>query len=68
MSAGPAEALRRFWHAWNEQADVGVLWPEFASRLDEFDRHAQAWCAHLAQQPDLASKLMIFCANVAEER
>jgi uncharacterized repeat protein (TIGR03837 family) len=68
MSAGLAETVRALWHAWNEQADVGAPWPAFASRLDELGRHARAWCAHLAQQPDLASKLMIFCAKISGKR
>ena len=62
-----AETTRALWHAWNEEADVSPLWPAYLAHLDGLQQHAVAWCAHLAQEPDLAAKLMIFCEKILEK-
>lgn len=62
-----AEITRALWHAWNEEAEVSSLWPAYLARLDELQQHAKTWCAHLAQEPDLAAKLMIFCEKTLEK-
>jgi uncharacterized repeat protein (TIGR03837 family) len=67
MSPPLAEATRDLWQAWNEEADVGTRWPDFLARLGELNAHARTWCANLAAEPDLASKLMIFCEKVREK-
>lgn len=67
MPPGLADTTRALWHAWNEEAGVGSLWPAYAGRLAELNAHARRWCADLATQPDIASKLMIFCEKVREK-
>ncbi len=62
-----ADTTRALWHAWNEETGVDALWPAWLARLDELGTHARHWCADLAQQPGLASKLMIFCEKVREK-
>lgn len=64
LPAGLAATTRHLWHAWNEEAGVGSHWPDYADRLVELSEHARHWCDHLAGQPDLASKLMIFCEKM----
>jgi uncharacterized repeat protein (TIGR03837 family) len=62
-----ATTTRRLWHAWNEASGVGALWPAYATRLAELDKHAGLWCARLTEHQDLASKLMVFCEKVREK-
>jgi uncharacterized repeat protein (TIGR03837 family) len=62
-----ADTTRRLWRAWNEEIGVGTLWPAYLAGIEELDEHAQLWCEHLARQPGLASKLMIFCEKVREK-
>ena len=58
---------RRLWHDWNEESGIGGPWTDYAAHLDALNRHAIQWCAQLAQQPDIASKLMIFCEKIREK-
>jgi uncharacterized repeat protein (TIGR03837 family) len=67
MPADLADATRRLWHAWNEESGVGTLWPAYAAHLAGLNAHARYWCDKLAAQPDLASKLMIFCEKIREK-
>jgi uncharacterized repeat protein (TIGR03837 family) len=67
MEPALAESTRALWHAWNEETDVGAPWLAYVASLDALGGHSRVWCAHLAQQPDLASKLMIFCEKLREK-
>ncbi|MEW5769011.1 MAG: elongation factor P maturation arginine rhamnosyltransferase EarP [Pseudomonadota bacterium] len=67
MPAGPAQTTHAFWHGWNEEADVGAHWHDWLAHLDEHAAHARRWDARLAEQPDLASKLLIFCEKLMEK-
>jgi uncharacterized repeat protein (TIGR03837 family) len=58
----PLTALTRtFWRAWNEQADLGALWPRLRAALPALTAHARAWDTELAAQTDLATNLLTFC-------
>jgi uncharacterized repeat protein (TIGR03837 family) len=67
MAPELANMTRALWHAWNEEADVSALWPAWLAHLDALAGHARAWDAELARQPDLASKLLIFCEKTREK-
>ena len=64
-AADDAQAVRRFWRAWND-ADpdaTAAAWPAFRACAASLERHNNAWAARLAALPDLASCLMEFCRN-----
>ena len=63
LPAEPAEALRNISTAWNAGNGAGSLWPRFAAVLPALSAHAEAWAHGLAQQPDLATTLVRFCAD-----
>lgn len=58
-----AAAVRRFWVAWNagNGADAAAAWPAFRAALPAVTAHGARWAAALAQQQDLAGKLLEFC-------
>lgn len=58
-----AQALSGLWRAWNRGDGVGSVWPAVMPGLPVLAAHAGAWCAGLAAQSDLASRLAEFCAN-----
>ncbi len=59
-----ADALGGMWRAWNREEAVAEVWPAFLARLPELRGHSRRWAARLAEQRDLAAKLMIFCGNL----
>lgn len=67
MAPDLANVTRSLWQAWNEESDVCTLFPTWLARLEALGEHARAWDAELARQPDLASKLMIFCEKAREK-
>lgn len=57
----PASAARRFWRAWNGQADAGPIgeaWLDFAAARPHLNRYGDAWAGQLAALPDLAGGLV----------
>lgn len=66
MDGHLAELTLRFWHAWNREADAGAAWPAWRAALPGLARHARVWWKHLAEQPDTASNLLIFCKKKLE--
>lgn len=62
MPALWAEAQR----AWNRGDPVPALWRALVANLPVLAGPARAWGDHLAAQPDLAAKLMHFCAGQVE--
>ena len=64
-----AEALVRFWRAWNgcapDRASPAEAWPAFAAALPALELHARRWCAAQAALPDLATALDAFCSHIA---
>lgn len=61
LDPAAAQALRRMHLAWNGPAAPD--WQAFRAQLPALQKHAAAWAAVLAQAPDLASNLVIFCKN-----
>jgi uncharacterized repeat protein (TIGR03837 family) len=55
-----AEALRRFWRAWNGEPAVSVAraWLDFAAARPHLDEHARAWTQTLTALPELAQGLV----------
>ena len=58
-----ADALARFWRAWNRGAGADAAWPALAAALPQWHAHAQRWTSGLTDLGDLASNLVQFCAN-----
>jgi uncharacterized repeat protein (TIGR03837 family) len=54
-------AMRAFHLGWN---NFGALsWKDFIRHRKVFEANAEGWAEHYYAQPDLASKLVIFCEN-----
>lgn len=49
--------------AWSSGTGIAAAWAAFFSRRQQLTRHAREWAAHLAGQPDLATRLVDFCAS-----
>lgn len=64
MEAATAAATRQLWSAWNAESDVEEVWRDWARQLDSLDSHAKRWCARLALQTDLATRLLAFCEKI----
>ncbi len=58
-----ANALGAFFLAWNQGAGAAACWPAFLEYWPEISAHSRRWATHLAEQPDLATNLVKFCAN-----
>lgn len=56
-----AAAVRALHQNWNSQKKP--CWDTFWQHHAVLQAHAACWAMHLATQPDLASKLVIFCQN-----
>ena len=56
-------ALRAFSSAWNRDADVRASWDAVTRARGELSVHAPAWAESLVTLPDLAAKLVKFCAD-----
>ncbi len=61
LAPAAAEALARFWRAWNGDGDPAAAWPAFAAALPALEAHAADWCARLAATSDLVERLTKFC-------
>ncbi len=55
--------LRRFSRAWNAGSIETADWQQLAAHLPRLHEHALRWEAQLAQQDDLASRLVSFSAS-----
>ena len=49
-------------HAWNDQGDLRTPLRAYLENLPVFSTHATAWAKAQAVQPDLATRLVNFCA------
>ncbi len=69
LPVAEADALARFWRAWNgcapDRATPAEAWPAFAAALPALDLHARRWCDAQAALPDLAAALDTFCSHIA---
>lgn len=63
MPPPAAQACRDFWLAWNEQADVAGIWPNFVAALPDLKTHATSWAETLLEAGDLATNLEDFAAK-----
>lgn len=63
LGAGPAQAVRDFWGAWNCGGGAGEAWPAFWEKRAEIHRHGGYWAAELASQPHLVDALVEFCED-----
>lgn len=55
-----ADAVARFWRAWNADGDIVSAWGAFSRVQPEFAQHCRQWSTHLAEQDDLATALVNF--------
>lgn len=58
---GAADALRRFWHAWNDETASAGEWQAFIQHLPEIAERTRNFRDDLAQLPDLTKTLADFC-------
>lgn len=65
LAPASAEALRRFWLAWDEERDVAEAWPDFVGHYDALMRHAEAWIETQKKVGDLVTNLVQFCQRDA---
>ena len=65
LATAPAQALRRFWSAFNadDAQALADAWAPFRSALPALATHATRWGDTLAGKPDLASQLVGFARN-----
>ena len=48
-------------HAWVAGAITSEIWQNYLASLSAINRYTRQQAVQLAQQPDLASQLVIFC-------
>ena len=68
MQPAMADLVRASWLAWNQQEEIGALWPSLLASLPDQAAHARAWATHLAGQTDLSSNLVKFINKLLESR
>jgi uncharacterized repeat protein (TIGR03837 family) len=61
LDSATANIVRTFHHGWNNHGKLD--WVAFVPHLTSLRAHAGGWAMQLAQQPDLAANLVIFCKN-----
>ena len=59
-----ARNMAALWLAWNREDAAGAAWTAVAARLPELHSHARNWASRQAENPDLASKMVQFCAKL----
>lgn len=61
-----AAALSAFWLGWNGAGNQAIdnLWNDFAGCLSHCSDHARRWASKLAEETDLAAKLVFFCEKL----
>ena len=57
-----ADALHRFWLAWNGTGDAGVAWKDFLNFRPDLDAHARKWAEKMSQN-NLVQNLLDFCGG-----
>ncbi|MCL2345849.1 MAG: elongation factor P maturation arginine rhamnosyltransferase EarP [Desulfobulbus sp.] len=71
LTPAAASAVRALFSAWNggngdggnsNGGDVAAAWPAFLAQTPEIARHNVGWARQLAEQPDLATRLVNFVA------
>lgn len=63
LSPQVAEALKRFWLAWNDGEDLSASWRALEAHGQTLELHARDWCDQQASRTDLATALVQFCGN-----
>jgi len=63
MDDETAQAVRRFWDAWNEPRAVDLAWDDFAAVLANLRAHVGSWTRLQAAHGDLSSSLVKFVRN-----
>jgi uncharacterized repeat protein (TIGR03837 family) len=58
-----ANAVKRFWHAWNGGGDIATAWPEFRGVLSRLTLHGKGWAQAIAEAGNLAQNLVRFCGE-----
>ncbi len=56
-----AEAVTRFWHAWNGFGNIAAAWPDFRAALPTLLVHGRPWAERIAAPGTLADNLARFC-------
>jgi len=62
LSAAGANATVNLEKAWNSFGDLPTAWAEFLAARSEIAAHSRRWSAQLAENTDLATALVKFCA------
>ena len=72
LDPSAAVAMTTLWEAWNGAGevpdvatDLGAAWQAFVDRRQPLSAHARAWSRSLQLQPELASELVRFAAQIA---
>jgi uncharacterized repeat protein (TIGR03837 family) len=65
LDTAASQTVNRFWLGFNgDQPDAAALaWPAFRAALPELSAHGIEWVNRLRKLPDLASELVLFCAD-----
>jgi uncharacterized repeat protein (TIGR03837 family) len=63
LESGAAAALRAMSSAWNHGGEIDAAWRAFAGARERLAAHTRAWADRLAAMPDLAARLVSFCAD-----
>ncbi len=66
LDASDARVVAQLWLHWNQGGDAASAWPAFENRFSALSRHARDWCARLAQQEDLAERLVKFVDGIVK--
>lgn len=63
-SASLAEEIMAAHQAWNSNGFTPQQWQALCAKLPQWHTHAQTYASELAEQEDLAAKLVIYCKNL----
>lgn len=63
LAGEAASAWRDFLRAWNGEGDAGRSWRAYAAARPVLQNHAESWAAARAEDADLATALVKFCAD-----
>ncbi|HTP46473.1 MAG TPA: elongation factor P maturation arginine rhamnosyltransferase EarP [Casimicrobiaceae bacterium] len=63
LAPDPAAALRAFAAAWSGDGELAPAWNALSAAHSRLSAHAAVWAKRLAQVPELASRLVKFCAD-----
>lgn len=68
LPAPAANAIRHFWHGWNQGIVDSAAWRAFVAILPELGEHTLRWRDQLAKQIDQASFLAEFCKKTGKNQ